>query len=241
MSKDLADVAVSLNKYIASCGVCSRRKADELIREGQISVNDAPMLTVSFKVMPTDVVRYLKKIIKPEEFIYIAVNKPEGVVTTSSDPQGRPTVLQLVQLSAKNRLFSIGRLDVTTTGLLLLTNDGELAQKLAHPRYKMDKTYHAKLHKPLSLQDAVTIRQGGVKLSDGFVSVDRMTVGSDRKKITIQLHCGRNRIIRRIFNSLGYHLKKLDRIGFGPITKKGLALGKWRRLTTQEINKLKKS
>lgn len=241
MSKDLADVAVSLNKYIASCGVCSRRNADILIREGHISVNNAPMLTVSFKVMPTDVVRYAGKIIKPEEFIYIAVNKPEGVVTTSSDPQGRPTVLQLVQLTSKMRLFSIGRLDVTTTGLLLLTNDGELAQKLAHPRYKMDKTYHAKLHKPLSQQDAITIRQGGVKLSDGHVSVDRMTVGSDRKKITIQLHSGRNRIIRRIFNALGYHLKKLDRIGFGPITKKGLALGKWRRLSTQEINKLKKS
>lgn len=235
----MTEKTVTLNKYITQCGLCSRRKADELIKNGEITVNQVTITEPYYKVQPLDVVRHKKTLLKPETFVYLAVNKPLGVVTTCNDPQGRPTVLDLVSHATDARLFHIGRLDVTTTGLILLTNDGELAQKLSHPRYKITKTYHVRLHRPLHIADSTKIKQG-IKLSDGFVSVDKILVSSNAKQITIQLHSGKNRIIRRIFNSLGYQVKKLDRIAFGPITKKRLAVGQWRKLTGSEISQLKK-
>ena len=228
----------TLNKFLASAGLCSRRKAEEFIKEGDIRINGAVVTEPYHQVSSKDIVSYRKKPLKVEGKMYLVVNKPQMVLTTCSDPDKRPIILDLVKGATKKRLFHIGRLDFMTTGLVLLTNDGELAQKLSHPSYKIKKTYKITLHKPMNPADLQRIRKG-IYLPDGKVTVDFAAASTNFKALTIQLHNGKNRIIRRVFEKLGYHIKRLDRTSFGPIFKKKLTLGNWRHLTKHEVSQLK--
>lgn len=228
----------ALNKYIALSGICSRRKALDLISEGTISVNNATVTEPYYQVENKDVVRYKKKVIKPEGKIYLLVNKPSQVLTTCNDPSGRKIILDLVKNATRKRLFHIGRLDFLTTGVIILTNDGELSEKLSHPRYNIRKVYRATLHRPLAHEDLMKMRKG-VRLQDGLVKMDKITSNSNGKTVSIEIHSGKNRVIRRVFARLGYHLKKLDRMAYGPISKKKVMVGRWRYLSKDEIKQLK--
>lgn len=226
-----------LNKYVAHSGVCSRRKAAEFIKEGWVSVNGEKVLEPWYEVQPGDQVKFKGKLIQPEEKkVYILMNKPKNVITTLKDEKGRKTVMDIVKDRVKERIFPVGRLDRNTTGLLLLTNDGDLAKKLSHPSYLVQKVYHATLDKPLHPQDLEKIRKG-LELEDGFTPVDWVDYlpKKDRLVIVIELHIGRNRIVRRIFEHLGYQVKYLDRIFYGGLTKKDLPRGFVRHLTEKEI------
>ncbi|MCP3659695.1 MAG: rRNA pseudouridine synthase [Bacteroidetes bacterium] len=226
---------IRLNKFISNAGVCSRRKADDLILKGKISVNDKTIKTLGHKIKNSDIVKYNNKILNKENFKYILLNKPKDYITTLSDPQNRKTIMQLVKKATTERIYPIGRLDRNTTGLILLTNDGETAQKLAHPSKKIKKTYEVILDKPINDLDLNKIKKG-VILKDGKAIIDHIqTLENDFKKILIEIHIGKNRIIRRIFESLGYEVNKLDRVLFGNLDKKHLPRGKWRFLTKKEI------
>jgi pseudouridine synthase len=230
---------MQLNKFVASCGICSRRDAANLIKEGMISVNNQTITDPGYKVTASDIVKHHGLTLKIEEKIYVVLNKPCGYITTVSDEKGRRTVLDLVKIPHKNvRLFPIGRLDKETTGLLILTNDGELAQKLSHPRYEKIKIYQATLDKPLDNKSLQNL-QNGVYLEDGFCKPnDVQYISEDHKIIKIILHSGKNRIIRRLFKHLHYTVIALDRIDYAGITKKSLAIGKWRMLSIDEIDTL---
>lgn len=231
---------VRLNKYIANAGVCSRREADKLIQAGQIKVNGKVVTEMGYKVGPSDTVDYNGKQLKSENLVYILLNKPKDFITTMDDPEGRKTVMQLVSNATKERIYPVGRLDRNTTGLLLFTNDGDLAMKLSHPSYEINKIYNVNLDQPIQKKHFEEIAQG-FTLEDGPVTVDDIAiVSNDKKSIGMEIHIGRNRIVRRIFEHFGYQVKQLDRVMFGPLTKKDLPRGKWRALTSHEIILLKR-
>ena len=230
---------IRLNRYIANAGICSRREADDLISSGQISVNGKTITEMGYKVKPTDVVKYGKKALNPEKMVYILINKPKDYITTTDDPEERKTVLDLIQGACSERVYPVGRLDRNTTGLLLLTNDGELAEKLTHPSSGIKKIYQAEIDKPITTEDFETL-QHGVELEDGFIRPDEVgIVTPDAMVVGLEIHSGRNRIVRRMFEHLGYEVQKLDRTVFAGLNKKDLPRGKWRFLTEKEVIKLK--
>lgn len=233
--------AMPLNKFLAHCGVSSRRDAVALITEGKVKVNNKPCLEPGYKVLPTDEVIFNgKKLFVTKNLVYILLNKPKDYLTTTDDPQGRKTVLQLVQPATNERVYPIGRLDRNTSGVLLLTNDGDLTQKLSHPSYEVKKIYEARLDKPLTKAHFDKILAGLV-LEDGPVQVDSLAYADakDKSIIGIEIHSGRNRIVRRIFEHLKYDVKGLDRVMYAGLTKKNVDRGKWRFLSEKEIRLLK--
>jgi 23S rRNA pseudouridine2605 synthase len=230
-----------LNKYIAHAGICSRRKADEHIKNGQVTVNDEVVREMGYRVQDTDVVKFDDKVVKPvTDHVYILLNKPRNVITTLSDERGRRTVLEFIKDYTKERVYPVGRLDRNTTGLLVLTNDGGFAQRLAHPSFSVKKVYKATLDKDLHPEDLELIRKT-VTLEDGPAPVDAAdyVTGRTPNVIGIEIHIGRNRIVRRIFEHLGYNVVKLDRVSYSSLTKKNLPVGKARYLTNQELIILK--
>lgn len=230
-----------LNKYIAHCGICSRRQAAEYVKDGLVSVNGQVMSEPGYLVQKGDSVHFKGKEVKPEgRKVYILMNKPKGYITTLSDERGRDTVMDLLKGKVKERVFPVGRLDRATTGLLVLTNDGELAKKLSHPSHKVKKVYQATLDKPLAAADLDLIRKG-LELEDGPVKVDGVDYvqGGSKNEIGIEIHLGRNRIVRRIFEHLGYDVKRLDRLYYAGLTKKDLPRGFWRHLSEKEVIMLK--
>jgi len=232
---------IRLNKYVAHCGICSRRKASEYIFEGIVKVNGAVKKEPGYRISPKDEVRFRDKIIQPEtRKIYVLLNKPKNAVTTASDEKGRRTVFDLIGADVPERVFSVGRLDMATTGLLLLTNDGDLSKKLTHPKYKVKKIYHVILDKPVTNADLDLIAKG-LELDDGLALVDGVSHVKDKGKneVGIELHIGKNRIVRRIFEHLGYEVVKLDRMYFGGLTKKDLPRSRYRFLSEQEVIMLK--
>lgn len=237
--KSEENALIRLNKYIANSGICSRREADDLIKAGVVKVNGEIVTTLGYKIRATDVVEIEGQKIKNERKVYVLLNKPKDYLTTTKDPQNRKTVMELVKDACKERIFPVGRLDRQTTGLLLLTNDGELADKLMHPKSNIPKLYHVTLNKNFSLADFEKL-SNGIELEDGFIKPDSLSyVLSSKKDLGIEIHSGRNRIVRRIFENLGYEGVKLDRAVYAGLTKKNLPRGKWRFLTPQEINYLK--
>ncbi len=230
---------VRLNKYLANAGVSSRRDADAFIQEGRVMVNGKVVSELGYKVSPGDEVKFNGKLVKPEKLVYLLLNKPRDFITTVTDPQERRTVMKLVQNACKERIYPVGRLDRNTSGLLLFTNDGDLAKKLSHPSHMVKKIYYVELDKPLREEDLVKI-QTGLELEDGPVKPDDIQmVSPDGIGVGIEIHVGKNRIVRRIFEHVGYDVVKLDRVMYGGLTKKDLARGKWRFLTQGEINLLK--
>ena len=220
-------------------GVCSRRDADELIKAGRVKVNDEVVETVGVKVKKKDKVEVDGSVIVPERKVYLVLNKPKDYVTTVDDPLERKTVMSLVEGACKERVYPIGRLDRQTTGVLLFTNDGDLAKKLTHPKFDHKKIYHVFLDKAVAEQDIQAIAEG-IQLEDGFIQADEISYASeDRTEVGIEIHSGKNRIVRRIFEHFGYQIVKLDRVYFAGITKKNIPRGKWRFLTTEEVNVLK--
>jgi 23S rRNA pseudouridine2605 synthase len=239
--KDPNDDSIRLNKFISNAGICSRREADELIKAGAVTVNGKIVTEMGYKIKRTDLVNYGGQGLKPERQIYILLNKPKDYITTSEDPQERRTVLELIKGACKERVYPVGRLDRNTTGLLLLTNDGELTDKITHPSFKQKKIYHVELDKPVKKEHLKAIQEG-IELEDGLIKVDEIKYVEDnesKKEVGVTLHSGRNRIVRRIFEHFEYKVKKLDRVYFAGLTKKDLARGRWRFLTPMEINMLK--
>ncbi|WP_341831270.1 pseudouridine synthase [Sphingobacterium thalpophilum] len=235
------DGLVRLNRYIANAGICSRRKADELITAGVIWVNGEPVTELGTKVDPaTDEIRYNNERLKREKNVYVLLNKPKDYITTTDDPQERHTVMELVSKATKERIYPVGRLDRNTTGLLLMTNDGSLAEKLSHPRNSISKIYNVELNKSLTQGDFNKI-SFGIELEDGVIKPDDLSYvqGGSKREVGIQIHSGKNRIVRRIFESLGYEVVKLDRVVYANLTKKDLPRGRWRYLEEREIVQLK--
>lgn len=236
---EIKDV-VRLNRFIANSGVCSRREADTLIQAGVVTVNGEVVTELGTKVnIHDDDIRFNGERLKGEEKVYLIMNKPKGYVTTASDPHAEKTVIDLLK-GCSSRVYPVGRLDKNTTGVLLLTNDGEIAEMLTHPSYDKKKIYQVSLDRELSEEDYHKILEG-VSLTDGDVKADELEFidANDKRKIGIEIHSGKNRIVRRIFDSLGYNVKALDRVYFAGLTKKGLKKGEWRYLTEGEINILK--
>lgn len=230
---------IRLNRYISIAGVCSRRDADKLIAEGKVTVNGQVITEMGVKVRKTDIVEVEGKIAVPERKVYLVLNKPKDYVTTVEDPQERKTVMSLIEGACQERIYPVGRLDRMTTGVLLFTNDGDLAKKLTHPSYEHKKIYHVFLNKALTLEDLGRISDG-IELEDGLIAADEISYASeDRTEVGIQIHSGRNRIVRRIFEHLGYEIVKLDRVYFAGLTKKDIPRGHWRMLTPKEINYIK--
>jgi 23S rRNA pseudouridine2605 synthase len=234
------DEPIRLNKFLANAGVCSRREADSFIEAGVVSVNGQVVTELGTKVKRSDSVLFHDQLVSIEKKVYILLNKPKDYVTTSDDPQNRKTVMDLVKGACRERIYPVGRLDRNTTGVLLLTNDGELASKLTHPQYMKKKIYHVYLNKNVTAADMRMIADG-IQLEDGEIHADAIEYASetDRKQVGIEIHSGRNRIVRRIFESLGYKVVKLDRVFFAGLTKKNVRRGDWRYLTEQEVNMLR--
>ena len=233
--------SMPLNKFIAHAGICGRREAAELVKKGVVKVNGAVITEPGHKVTPRDEVKVNgKKIFRAKNLVYILLNKPKDYITTTDDPQGRKTVLDLIARASSERVYPVGRLDRNTSGVLLFTNDGELAQKLTHPRNEIKKVYHATLNRELEKKDFDRILKG-VVLEDGPASVDALAYADikDKTQIGLEIHSGRNRIVRRIFESLGYDVKNLDRVIFAGLTKKNIERGKWRFLSEKEVRDLK--
>jgi 23S rRNA pseudouridine2605 synthase len=230
---------IRLNKYIANSGVCSRREADTYIEHGSVEVNGNLVTEMGYKVQADDVVRFDGTSITPEQKKYILLNKPKNYITTMDDDRGRKTVMDLVSNASKERIYPVGRLDRNTTGLLLFTNDGELAKKLTHPKHDVRKLYHASLDKKLELKDLEKLR-GEVIIEGKKVFIDAVSYvdGQPKSEVGIEIHSGRNRIVRKIFEHLGYKVSKLDRVIFAELTKKNLPRGRWRELTNQEVSNL---
>lgn len=231
---------IRLNKYLANAGLCSRREADEYIQSGLITVNGVAVNELGTKVLRTDEVRYNGELVSLEKKVYVLLNKPKGYVTTSDDPQQRKTVLDLVKDACEERIYPVGRLDRNTTGVLLLTNDGDLASKLTHPKFLKKKIYHAFLDKPITAHDLQQIAEG-IELEDGEIHADAIEYADehDKTQVGIEIHSGKNRIVRRIFEALGYHVVKLDRVQFAGLTKKNVRRGDWRFLTEKEVDMLR--
>ncbi len=227
---------IRLNRYVANAGVCSRREADTYIEAGNVTVNGKTITEMGHKVKLTDIVKFDGRLLNPQKKEYVLLNKPKNFITTTSDERGRRTVMELISKASKSRLVPVGRLDKNTTGLLLFTNDGDLAKKLTHPRHGIRKIYHVELNKNLTLDDLKKI-QTGITLDDGPIKVDEVSYinNSPKREVGIEIHSGRNRIVRRIFEHLEYDVKKLDRVIFAGLTKKDLPRGHWRYLTKQEV------
>lgn len=231
---------IRLNRYIAHCGVCSRREADQLIADGKIKVNKKLVTEMGFKVMPGDNVFMGKKLLKKEDYAYVLLNKPKNFITTTKDTHERKTVMDLVDKAADGRLYPVGRLDRNTTGLLLLTNDGELTDRLSHPSNNIKKIYQVEINKPLQKEHFEEI-VAGFSLEDGPIAIDDIAIlTADNMSIGIEIHSGRNRIVRRIFEHFDYEVTKLDRVVYAGLTKANLPRGKWRHLNDREIGLLKK-
>ena len=231
---------IRLNKYMANAGICSRREADEYITSGRVKVNGETVTELGTKIKRNDVVEFDEKVVTPERKCYVLLNKPKDCVTTSDDPNGRLTVLDIVKNACEERIYPVGRLDRNTTGVLLLTNDGDLASKLTHPKYVKKKIYHVWTDKDITEEDMQRIADG-IELEDGEIHADAISYVSDtdRNQAGIEIHSGRNRIVRRIFEALGYRVTKLDRVYFAGLTKKNLPRGRWRYLTQEEVNFLR--
>ncbi len=231
---------IRLNKFLSNAGVCSRREADEFIKAGVVKVNGEVITELGTKITRADQVLFHEQPVQIESKVYIVLNKPKNCVTTSEDPQDRRTVMDLVKHACDERIYPVGRLDRNTTGVLLLTNDGDLASKLTHPSFKKKKIYHVWLDKNVAIEDMEKIANG-LELEDGEIHADAISYASpdDKSQVGIEMHSGRNRIVRRIFESLGYHVVKLDRVYFAGLTKKNLSKGKWRYLNEREVNALR--
>jgi len=224
-----------LNRYISNSGVCSRRDADVLIQKGLIEVNGKVITEMGYKVKASDEVLYKGKLLSRERLVYLLLNKPKGFISTTDDPEERKTVMNLVENACTERIYPVGRLDKNTTGLLLFTNDGKLSKELTHPSHEVKKIYQVELSHAISQEDIEKISEG-LELEDGMAKVDNlMALDKNRKKLGIELHIGRNRIVRRIFEHLGYEVTKLDRVFFAGLTKKNLPRGKWRFLHPKEV------
>lgn len=239
--RETDDGSIRLNKYLSNAGICSRREADELIASGVVQVNGKTITEMGFRVKPTDIIKYGGQTLKKERLVYLILNKPKDYVTTMDDPQQRRTVLELVQDACRERIYPVGRLDRATTGLLMFTNDGDLTKKLTHPRYGVRKIYHVELDKPLKRVDLDKISEG-IELEDGPIKVDEVSYvgdGADKTQVGVEIHSGKNRIVRRIFEHMGYNVRKLDRVMFGSLTKKDLPRGRWRLLSEAEVGMLK--
>lgn len=234
------DAPIRLNRYLSNAGVCSRREADKYIQEGKITVNGNVITELGYKVLRTDSIMVDNKLVNLEDKVYVLLNKPKDCVTTSSDPDGRKTVMDFVKGACPERIYPVGRLDRNTTGVLLLTNDGDMAAKMMHPKYIKKKIYHVYCDKPVAVADIQQIREG-IMLDDGEIHADRIEYASevDNKQIGIEIHSGRNRLVRRIFEKLGYRVLKLDRVYFAGLTKKNLRRGHWRFLDEAEVNMLR--
>ena len=235
--------AMRLNKYIAHAGICSRREADELIAAGSVKVNGKVVTEMGYQVMPDDEVNYGGEKLRSERHRYFLLNKPKGYITTSDDPQERKTVMMLMDGCCSERIYPVGRLDRATTGLLLFTNDGELTRKLTHPSSQIYKVYQVELNKPVAKEDMKKLLDG-IELEDGPMHVDEIEYAAngktiDKRIVGVELHSGRNRIVRRLFEALGYEVHKLDRVVFAGLTKKDLPRGRWRELTEKEVGFLK--
>ena len=231
---------IRLNKFLANAGVCSRREADEFIQAGVVTVNGQVVTELGTKVLRTDEVKFHDAPVTLEKKVYVLLNKPKDYVTTSDDPQQRKTVMDLVKGACPERIYPVGRLDRNTTGVLLLTNDGDLASKLTHPKFLKKKIYHVHLDKNVTAYDMQQIAQG-ITLEDGDIKADDIQYADpvDKKQVGIEIHSGKNRIVRRIFESLGYKVTKLDRVQFAGLTKKNLRRGDWRYLTEEEVDRLR--
>jgi len=234
-------VGIRLNRFIANSGVCSRREADELIRKGLVSVNGQKVTDLGVKVNMSDDVRYRGRKLSAERKVYILLNKPKGYVTTVEDPHAEHTVLDLIGNEVPERLYPVGRLDKDTTGVLLLTNDGDLTGRLTHPRFNRKKIYHVFLDRPVAREDLIRLTEG-ISLDGEKIAADAASYGDveDRSQVGIEIHSGQNRVIRRLFEALGYKVRKLDRVYFAGLTKKNVRRGKWRFLTEKEINMLRR-
>jgi 23S rRNA pseudouridine2605 synthase len=232
---------IRLNKYIANAGVCSRREADTYITTGLVSVNGKIVTVLGTKVSPTDIIKFDGKTLKREKNVYILLNKPKNFITTVDDPHAQKTVMDIIRNACSERVYPVGRLDRNTTGVLLFTNDGELTGKLTHPKFNHKKIYHVFVDKNVSKNHLQTLADG-VELDDGFTKVDAISYvdPEDRKQLGVEIHSGKNRIIRRLFEHLGYKVVRLDRVIFAGLTKKNLKRGKWRFLTEKEIALLKR-
>ena len=231
---------IRLNKFLANAGVCSRREADEFIQAGVVTVNGQVVTELGTKVLRSDEVKFHDAPVTPEKKVYVLLNKPKDYVTTSDDPQQRKTVMDLVKGACPERIYPVGRLDRNTTGVLLLTNDGDLASKLTHPKFLKKKIYHVFLDKNVTAHDMQQIAEG-IMLEDGEIKADAIEYADekDKKQVGIEIHSGKNRIVRRIFESLGYRVSKLDRVQFAGLTKKNLRRGDWRYLTEEEVDRLR--
>ena len=234
------DRFIRLNKYLSNAGVCSRREADVLIKAGLVSVNGKQVFQMGLKVCPSDLVKYDGELINPEKKRYVLLNKPKGFITTMDDPFGRKTVMGLIKKACKERIYPVGRLDRDTTGLLLFTNDGDLAKKLTHPRHKSSKLYYVELNKKVSKEDIKKLLNG-VQLEDGtsFFDDAEYVKNGDQRQLGVELHSGKNRIVRRTFEAIGFNVVKLDRVKFVGLTKKDLPRGMYRHLTEKEVSFLK--
>ncbi len=233
------DKGIRLNKFVANAGICARRKADVFISRGHVTVDDKVVKEMGYRVKKGEIVKFNGKVIElTTEKVYLLLNKPKNVVTTTSDEKGRRTVIQLVERATTHRIYPVGRLDLATTGLLLITNDGDLAKKLSHPSHGVKKVYQVELDKNVAKKDLDEIRKGLI-LEDGKAIVDKVNHLEDLSKVGIEIHMGKNRIIRRIFEHLGYRVVKLDRVYYGGLTKKDLPRGRHRHLTKQELIMLK--
>lgn len=240
IEKDLHKETIRLNKYIANSGICSRREADDLITQGLVEVNGKVVTEMGYQVQKTDRVVFDGQSITPEKPVYVLLNKPKGYISTTKDEKARKTVMDLVANASPYRLFPVGRLDRTTTGVILLTNDGHLTKKLTHPSFGVRKIYHVSLDRKLSVDDLRAISEG-IRLEEGIAQVDSISFieGKPKNEVGIEIHIGWNRVIRRIFQKLGYEVETLDRVMFAGLTKKNIKRGHWRILTELEVNNLK--
>lgn len=234
------DDSMRLNRYLANAGICSRRQADDYILSGVVTINGKVITELGTKVYPGDVVKFNNESIRQERKVYILLNKPKDYITTAEDDRGRKSVLELIRGACKERVMPVGRLDRNTTGILLLTNDGELAAKLIHPRSNKKKIYHVFLDKNIKKEDMDAIATG-IELDDGFIKADEINYADpvDKSQIGIEVHSGRNHLVRRIFEHFGYKVIKLDRVYFAGLTKKALPRGRWRFLTPDEVSMIK--
>ena len=241
IEKDLHKDTIRLNKYIANSGICSRREADELILQGLVEVNGKVVTEMGYQVQAGDKVVFDGQGITPEKPVYVLLNKPKGYISTTKDDKARKTVMDLVANASPYRVFPVGRLDRSTTGVILLTNDGHLTKKLTHPSFQMKKIYHVTLDRKLSVEDLRTIADG-IRLEEGVAEVDSISFieGQPKNEVGIEIHIGWNRVVRRIFQKLGYEVEALDRVMFAGLTKKNIKRGHWRILTELEVNNLKK-
>lgn len=230
-----------LNKYIANSGICSRREADKLIEKGEITVNGKPAKELGTKVKPSDKVAWKGKVLRPEKKLFVLLNKPRDYVTTTKDPHAEKTVMDFFKDKISERIYPVGRLDKDSTGLLLFTNDGEIARKLSHPSQQKKKIYHVTLNKVITKADMEKLATG-IELEEGIIAVDAVAYAKedDKSQIGIEIHTGQNRVIRRMMENLGYRVKKLDRVYYAGLTKKNLPRGKWRFLSEKEINMLRR-